>query len=618
MRAKGDHQPLKPKHRAGAKARARAASAASAAKDLMPKPAAEEQSATPRRASSGSQGKVRGGKKTRKKGGDESSDAEALDAVELDRMGMDDWAAKGENIYYGGEDDPSDSDERLEQWEMEEDEVKRMEAIRREDLQDDADPKLAEVEEHAFKDFPSDIESSTEADHLHAAKSAANAPGERTRSSANNSTGSAYLDYVFQGNASLEGTAPGLALLVGEIETAMQTLRSSVEPLLLRCRVFSARREGLLPAEMLLVEKYRALLRFVIGLQDEVLRGMRSRADGGKARPALGSGRTWLRSRNPARREQMLVARLHRQLDGNWLRLLEIAKFERVMFEDVRELLAKAATLPPPPVPKARTPRAALSGDEHSEFGRYDEDEDEEDEEEEEEEAIVAHRGGTGARGRQTLLQTDEAEKRVEEAMAAEEERELDHKMKLLHMVEDDALALRYGHKWWYQKFAAAARLESDAANGKRLNEEQLNKVQRKPYLHAMWRRAYRLTFPEIRGDPRRPAGGDTVIMEGGRRPAPLEILLNVRGTRRKHRSRKDSNPRLRLRHRYHDLVVRSRGSVRKVRSGDTSGYSGEASGINPRAKHGTHMSWSKMQKAARQAEHAGKQSKGTAARGRG
>ena len=39
-------------------------------------------------------------------------------------------------------------------------------------------------------------------------------------------------------------------------------------------------------------------------------------------------------------------------------------------------------------------------------------------------------------------------------------------------------------------------------------------------------------------GDPRKPTGGDTVIMEGCRRPAPLEILTDVKGTRRTRRSR--------------------------------------------------------------------------------
>ena len=193
--------------------------------------------------------------------------------------------------------------------------------------------------------------------------------------------------------------------------------------------------------------------------------------------------------------------------------------------------------------------------------------------------------------------------------MEVQEQKELEQRMKMLHMVEDDEVALKYGHKWWYQKYAAALRLEEDAANGKTLNEEQLNKIERKGYMHAMWRRAYRLTFPEIRGDPRKPTGGDTVIMEGGRRPVPLEILLNVRGTMRKHRSRKDSNPRIRLRHRYHDLLVRSRGSVRTMRTGDRASYSGEASGINPKAKHGKDMAWNKMQKNAKQQDKKAKAS---------
>jgi hypothetical protein len=71
--------------------------------------------------------------------------------------------------------------------------------------------------------------------------------------------------------------------------------------------------------------------------------------------------------------------------------------------------------------------------------------------------------------------------------------------MKLLNMVQDDGLALKYGYKWWYQKYAAAEKLEAAAASAQKPpNEEQLHKILRKPYLHAMWRRAYRLTFPEV------------------------------------------------------------------------------------------------------------------------
>ena len=71
--------------------------------------------------------------------------------------------------------------------------------------------------------------------------------------------------------------------------------------------------------------------------------------------------------------------------------------------------------------------------------------------------------------------------------------------MKLLNMVQDDGLALKYGYKWCYQKYAAAEKLEAAAASAQKPpNEEQLHKISRKPYLHAMWRRAYRLTFPKV------------------------------------------------------------------------------------------------------------------------
>ena len=595
LKVKGEHRPPKPRHRAGTKVKDRA-NMASAPVGETPK----DKRGMLGKEAPGREVKVRGGKKARKKASVYSGDSDdALTGANAgieDRMGMEDWAAKGENIYYGGESDPSDSEELMEQWEMEEDEVRRMDEIRRQDLHGAADPKLAAVENNAFNEYPSDSVSSEGVGPEHAAKSAGKAAGKGVR--LNKGTGSAYLDFVFQGNASLVNTPQGLALLVGEMETAMQTLRSSVEPLLLRCRVFQ-RRESLQPAETLLVEKYRALLCFVLGVQDKVTMTMRLLSsrdkaigvdNGGRGHKAPGSGQR-------ARREAAAAARVHLQLDSNWYRLLDILKFEEALHQDIRELLVRAATLPPPPAHGALALDQGEAGPgmlaEYSEL----------------EDVLPMRPGGASLKGTAAGLHVYERERREEAAMEVQEQKELEQRMKMLHMVEDDEVALKYGHKWWYQKYAAALRLEEDAANGKTLNEEQLNKIERKGYMHAMWRRAYRLTFPEIRGDPRKPTGGDTVIMEGGRRPVPLEILLNVRGTMRKHRSRKDSNPRIRLRHRYHDLLVRSRGSVRTMRTGDRASYSGEASGINPKAKHGKDMAWNKMQKNAKQQDKKAKAS---------
>lgn len=223
----------------------------------------------------------------------------------------------------------------------------------------------------------------------------------------------------------------------------------------------------------------------------------------------------------------------------------------------------------------------------------------------EEEDSVETHaHEEERARTQRRLLQQRSAQRAKELEADAKEEKELEDKMKLMSMTEDDDLALKYGHKWWYQKYAAANKLHEKAAYGDKMNEEQLHKIERRGYMYAMWQRAYKLTFPQVLGDARKPTGGDTVIMEGGRRPVPLEILTNVKGTRRTKRSRRDSNPRVRLRHRFHDLITRSRGSVPKMRTdGGGSSYQGEPSGINPKAKHGLDLAWTKQQQNAKRLE---------------
>ena len=66
-------------------------------------------------------------------------------------------------------------------------------------------------------------------------------------------------------------------------------------------------------------------------------------------------------------------------------------------------------------------------------------------------------------------------------------------------------------------------------------------------------------------------------------------MLTNTAGVLRRYRSRRQSNPRLRYRHRFHDLIVRSRGASAANRPGRAEpdgGYAGERSGINPGAVH--------------------------------
>ena len=583
LRVKGENLPPKMKHRSGARVRDRLAAAARAVVHVDATDERGEENLGQRQPREPLRKKVRGGRRVRKKapgGADHSTpDAAVVSNAGADRVNVDEWAGLGDGIYYGNDEEPADSDEKLRQWELEEEEVQRMAADRKAAFAGDAGLQST-PRERAFQAFPSDSESSEmqEGSHSKLVTQPSKVPPSSARDLLHKSSNSCrlnstYLDTVFRGNSSLSNSPQGLGLLVVEMEQALHALRSCIEPLLLRCRVLGRHSDGLASAEMLLAEKYLALLSFVIGIQDKVLFEISA-----------------FRHHDPSARIQR--GRLDFQLDVNWRRLVEIRKLEDLFAQGIQKMLAKAALLPPPAV-SAVTEHNRDNMDEG--MGRFAEDGGIQDAVERE-----FLEGARDVRGvREKLSAQDREDEGVRQAaIASHEERELEEKMKLLNMVEDDALALKYGHKWWFKKYAGAKALEAAAARGEKMNEEQLYKISRMQYLYSMWRRAYRLTFPEIRGDPRRPTGGDTVIMEGGRRPAPLEILTNVRGTRRTRRSRKDSNPRVRLRHRFHDLVVRTRGSQPAMRSEGSvpGGYRGEPTGINPKASRSLAMGWTKMQ----------------------
>jgi len=116
LRVKGEHRPAKPKHRAGSKFKERAAAAGPAgAADKRVNPAGAGAGVPGGSQRKAPEKKVRGGKRAGKKQGadNDTVEADALaaskDAKLQDRMGMDKWEAKGENIFYGGEVDPDDS-----------------------------------------------------------------------------------------------------------------------------------------------------------------------------------------------------------------------------------------------------------------------------------------------------------------------------------------------------------------------------------------------------------------------------------------------------------------------------------------------------------------------------
>jgi len=77
-------------------------------------------------------------------------------------MVKDEEAGLGDDIYDGGYQEPSDSDEKLKQWEMEAEQVNQLEALREKELDrlGNADPKLSQIEKSTFQEFPSDSDSS--------------------------------------------------------------------------------------------------------------------------------------------------------------------------------------------------------------------------------------------------------------------------------------------------------------------------------------------------------------------------------------------------------------------------------------------------------------------------
>jgi len=437
LRRKGENGPPKPKHRAGTRVKERLASADAVHGEDPGGAAREVRSGVEKEAP---QAKVRGGRRARKKEAkDEGSDTAATaglmpdEQALQDEMDMDELAGLGDDAFYGGK-DPSDSDEKLKQWEMEAEEVKRLEAIRERELGTE-DPELAQIEERTFQEFPSDSDSSEliEADRERRARpqgaqggDAASRARVSTLPAAASGRQCSYLDFLFKGNASRASTPEGMVELVGEMERAMHTLRSCIEPLLLRCRIFdrssspaSARlflshpppssplsvsssfpsppsllpsryrlhkhsclshllaarpnlfrprpppsallsppaplpprpsffprsTEALSVAEHLLLEKYVALMRFVVGMQDKILLIMHgaggSRGGGASDNGADANGVSQVHPLRASSRSDARIAQVDTALDGHWRRLVCLLQLERVMHRHVQALLAQ-------------------------------------------------------------------------------------------------------------------------------------------------------------------------------------------------------------------------------------------------------------------------------------
>jgi len=71
-------------------------------------------------------------------------------------MVKDEEAGLGDDIYDGGYQEPSDSDEKLKQWEMEAEQVNQLEALREKELDQfgNSDPKLTQIEKSEKGIFP--------------------------------------------------------------------------------------------------------------------------------------------------------------------------------------------------------------------------------------------------------------------------------------------------------------------------------------------------------------------------------------------------------------------------------------------------------------------------------
>mmetsp|Transcript_47817 Transcript_47817/g.74634 ORF Transcript_47817/g.74634 Transcript_47817/m.74634 type:complete len:290 (+) Transcript_47817:228-1097(+) len=185
-------------------------------------------------------------------------------------------------------------------------------------------------------------------------------------------------------------------------------------------------------------------------------------------------------------------------------------------------------------------------------------------------------------------------EQRVAERKVLARKNEIHEKMMKLEL--DEQLAVDRGSKYWHKLLTETLELErKDTAWDVKLTADEHRKIEKKEWFREMWQLAYNHENPQEEIDLRHPKQGQVVVMEGERRPATFNMLTNQGiGVYRKHRSRKYSNPRMRYRHKYHDMVIRERGSKPKMRSQGQTQYSGEATGVNPKARHSSTLDFAK------------------------
>lgn len=186
--------------------------------------------------------------------------------VEGDDLGIDEWAAKGKNIYYGAERDLSDEEKMEEQYDMEEAEAKRMMNImsKREGQKVVVEePQAVDglvAEDQAFPD-----DSSGEYDEQVA-------PAKRGQMKPL-ASGISFASAVTGGRPNLLAETEGIEMILEEVEIACQTLRVYIEPLVFACE---ARSDVQGPGRALLMLKYQSLMTYVIELQSFAI----SRIDG--------------------------------------------------------------------------------------------------------------------------------------------------------------------------------------------------------------------------------------------------------------------------------------------------------------------------------------------------
>ncbi|EKX35600.1 hypothetical protein GUITHDRAFT_118200 [Guillardia theta CCMP2712] len=314
-----------------------------------------------------------------------------------------------------------------------------------------------------------------------------------------------YLEMLFGDDVEAVSRPEGLSRLLDEMQSACNTIREFVEPVVMCLQLLSRDIKSMSAPESILFMKYSALTKFVENIQGYVIMKMEGSKDSGESRKFL---------------ENLNLLWSELKIGSNRAKRVKIKK-------------------------KPSTPAVKST----SQDRRMDEID--------------------------IKLQKEE---RFEEAL---ESKDL-----------DPTVALDKGSQFWRRKLKEAKQLHMIVREDKReLNTDEQYKAERLEYFQQMSEIAKAAEMKRSGEDQHQRIEG-TVLLEGGRRPASYGMLTNTVGVKRRYRNRRDSNPRLRLRHKYHNLIIRARGKTRKVRTEKEHGYVGEETGINPKAKHSVNLKW--------------------------